>query len=358
MSTVLDRIAERLKAGKSFPCGLTLRVGEISLRVESNSTELIELLDRYFTGLTAPPGNEALTFTVIESDDPSLDVIYSPWRREPGKSGPKEEFADVEGGRIVRKVRTGMQFLIGSTLRLAVGQCLENYNQVVNFINAQIIAHYLDRDWQLCHAAGVVYQGNGLALAASSGAGKSTLALHLMSRGLEFTSNDRLLVKNTPEGPLMAGIPKLPRVNPGTLLNNPDLEGVLPKERESDLEKLDLPALWALEEKYDVDIASVFGPNRVRLLAPLKTLLILTWSYKGTEAPRFTRVDLRERRDLLDLVMKPAGPFYPERQVELSGEETLKPELYLAALQRVQVFELSGKSDFQFAADYSLKHLF
>ena len=59
----------------------------------------------------------------------------------------------------------------------------------------------------------------GIGIAARAGAGKSTLALHLLSSGLSFVSNDRLLIKAGASGPELAGIPKMPRVNPGTLLN-------------------------------------------------------------------------------------------------------------------------------------------
>ena len=64
-------------------------------------------------------------------------------------------------------------------------------------------------------------------MAGFSGAGKSTLALHVMSLGATFVSNDRVMVAETPANdsgaPMMYGVAKHPRINPGTAMNNPDL---------------------------------------------------------------------------------------------------------------------------------------
>ena len=47
----------------------------------------------------------------------------------------------------------------------------------------------------------------------------------------------------------MSGIPKLPRINPGTALNNPSLRSILSPERRAELEGVDAGELWSLEEK-------------------------------------------------------------------------------------------------------------
>ena len=62
----------------------------------------------------------------------------------------------------------------------AVGPCLANDNQIVNFINNRLIEVRLRAGDLLFHAAGVARNGRGLALAGFSGAGKSTLALAIM----------------------------------------------------------------------------------------------------------------------------------------------------------------------------------
>jgi len=39
---------------------------------------------------------------------------------------------------VVRKVRTGMQFLLGSDVTLAVGECTKNANQIINIVNCAL----------------------------------------------------------------------------------------------------------------------------------------------------------------------------------------------------------------------------
>lgn len=354
MSLSIESFHTQLVAGVNSSHALFIRVDPLTIEVRTNSAALCDRLREYFLDLVVAPRNSDLKFHAIQSDPPSLGLTYAPWRREVSKRGLKEEFVDLPGGRVVHKVRTGMQFLVGSTIRTAVGDCLTNYNQVVNFINSQIIVHYLEQGWQLCHAAAVVKGDNGLAIAAAAGSGKSTLALHLISAGLDFASNDRLLVSSAGGSARMAGIPKLPRVNPGTLLGNPDLNGVLSPLRASELSQLDPGELWALEEKYDVDIAAIYGRDRTRYFAPLRALLILTWTRDGQTPAEIVPVSLPERPDLLRLVMKPAGPFYTKTDVNVAPEDTLDAARYLAALANVPCYEARGRADFPFAVQHCI----
>ncbi len=132
---------------------------------------------------------------------------------DPGKSKIKEEYAEIEGGRIVRKRFAGMHFIFGGELHVAIGPCLENPNRIVAFINNRFIALKLNEGCLLGHAA-------GLAPGGFFGAGKSTLALHLMSRGVTFISSDPLIVtQNCAGGLKMFGVAKLPRVKPVVFLD-------------------------------------------------------------------------------------------------------------------------------------------
>jgi HprK-related kinase B len=357
MSPTLAQLHAQVTEGVSSEHALFFRVDPLTIEVRTNSAQLCDKLREYFLDLVVAPRNSDLRFQAIQCPPPTLGLPYVPWRRELSKRGLKEEFADLPLGRVVHKVRTGMQFLVGSTIRTAVGDCVTNYNQVVNFINSQIIVHYLEQGWQLCHAAAVVKGDAGLAIAAAAGSGKSTLALHLLSAGLDFASNDRLLISNAGGGTRMAGIPKLPRVNPGTLLGNPDLNGVLSAERAHQLSQINPGELWALEEKYDVDIAAIYGRDRTRYFAPLRALLILTWTQNGQTPAEIVPVDLRERADLLQLVMKPAGPFYTQTDVNVAPEDTLEPAHYLAALAGVPCYEARGRADFPYAVRHCIDHL-
>lgn len=338
---------------------LGLQFDEFELRVDTNSAQLLERLTDYFREHVVPVSFRARELLAIQAPEPDFGLDFTDWQRDGGKVGRKDAFADVLGGRVVWKVRTGMQFLFGPETLMAVGDCLANDNQVVNFIIAQYLNHLLRADSVLCHAAGISQGTNGLAIAARAGAGKSTLALKLMSAGVNFVSNDRLVVgpgKGTEIA--MYGVPKQPRVNPGTLLNNTDVAHVLPSARARELAGMDRQKLWELEEKYDVDIERVYGEGRWTLARPIRALLVLNWSHDGTHEPRFQPVDLSQRDDLLALVMKGPGPFFINAYgAFLEGGSRLSSEHYIRVLRRVPVFEVVGRVNFSLAAAKCLKLL-
>ncbi len=330
------------------------RFGDFSVVVSSNSGALLDRLKDYFRANLAPASSQALRIVAVQAEEPDFGLEFQDWKREGGKVGRKEAFADLSDGRVIWKVRTGMQFLVGREVLLGIGNCLANDNQIINFVIAQYLSYLMNQGSVLCHAAGVVADGRGLAIAATSGAGKSTLALRLMSRGLNFVSNDRLLI----HAGHMFGVPKQPRVNPGTLLNNSDLTGVLPERRVRDLKQLDRDALWQLEEKYDVDIERVYGSGRWTLSAPISAFVVLNWRRNDSRAPRFERVDVGRRPDVLELIMKGPGPFYMDSAGNfLSGKEPPRPGPYIEELSQVAVYEVTGGANFDAAGDRCLQLL-
>ena len=349
---------------------LRLEFGGCVIQVQSNSAPLLGALRDYFGDLilqsapsdTATSASSAPAADVViqafEAPPPDFGHLFRDWPREAGKAGQKEQFFDLEDGRVVFKVRTRMQFLIGRDQLVAVGPCLANSNQIINFVNSQCISQRLHEGWSLCHAAGVALPGpggaRGIGIAARAGAGKSTLALHLLSSGLSFVSNDRLLIKDGARGAELAGIPKMPRVNPGTLLNNPDLQGILPVERQRELEHLPREQIWNLEEKYDVLVDQVYGKGRTVYRAALAGLVILNWSWSDSSVPtRFEAVDLAGRRDLLELVMKSPGVFHRDRGGR-SAAETTRPEpaAYLEAVRHARVWEATGRPQFELGVSF------
>ena len=365
--SALSRELERQYATREQ---LRLEFGGCSIQVRSNSAPLLDALRGYFGDLVQPsswPDGAAAAASAASADvliqafeTAPLDFafVFRDWPREAGKAGQKEQFVDLKDGRVVFKVRTRMQFLIGRQALAAVGPCLANSNQIINFINSQCISRRLHDGWSLCHAAGVAHPGpggaRGIGIAARAGAGKSTLALHLMSSGLCFVSNDRLLIKDTGRAAELAGIPKMPRVNPGTLLNNPDLRGILPAERQSELEQLSREQIWNLEEKYDVLVDQVYGKGRTVYRAALAGLMILNWNWNDASLPtRFETVDLAARRDLLELVMKSPGVFHRD-QSGRSAVETARPDpaAYLAAVRHTRVWEATGRPEFELGVSF------
>ena len=351
MSTteILHSATESLIRGEALAGDeLHLALGECHIRVRSNSAELIEQLRGYFAHTVGPPAEATLEILAIESAEPDLGIEFIDWQREPGKSGRKDSYYDLPGARLVRKVRTGMVFLQSEQMRIAAGPCRRYDNQVINFINAQYMNWLQNRDWHICHAAGLTHDGRCLGIAGFSGGGKSTLMLHLLEKeAVNYLTNDRLFIR--PEGDHIdaVGIPKLPRVNPGTIVHNPRLHPLIPAEQREKLLKLPAEELWHLEEKYDVLVEEVYGAGRITPHAPLAAFLILNWTRDSEEPVSVERFDPKQRPELLGAIMKSPGPFYqfPDGTF-LRDDVPLDPAPYIEALEGVPLYEARGGVDF------------
>ncbi|GED23234.1 HprK-related kinase B [Halomonas halmophila] len=341
---------------------LVLAMGDCSLRLRSNSPAMLERLGEYFAhcrcdAAEAPP--ECLDLEIIEGAPPALAVDFIDWSREPGKQGRKDSYHDLPGGRLVRKVRTGLVFLQSADQRMAAGPCLAHDNQVINFILAQTMNHLQQRGWQVCHAAALVGAGGAVAIAGFSGGGKSTAMLHAMDiPGARFLTNDRLFLKRQGEALQAAGVPKQPRINPGTALHNPRLVELLPEARRAALRTLSSAELWSLEEKYDVPVSDIYGPERSVSRAPLGALVILDWQRDAAQPLTMRRIDPRQHPELLAAVMKSPGPFYqaPDGSFQADGE-TLNAEPYQDLLATTPVYAVRGGVDFAALVEDHLKPL-
>jgi HprK-related kinase B len=360
---VLGTIADLITGGARAESELFLDFGDCRIRVRSNSQALLGELDGYFGAFVAPAGEAEIDIDAIQGESPHIPLDLVEKTPDPGKEKIKEEYAELPGGRLVRKRLTGMVFLFGGGLNLAVGPCEANPNQIVNFINNRYIEHKLHRGCLLGHSAAVALvtgsRMRGLAMCGFSGAGKSTLAMHVMSRGAAFVSNDRLLVTDAGGAGggrelRMFGVAKLPRINPGTALNNPHLADVVPPEDRERFLGLDGDELWSLEHKYDVFLDKCFGEGRFVLSAPMHGLLVLNWRKDGGET-RIGFVKAAERPDLLPAFMKPAGLFC----LPQSGPEWRDPSIeeYAALLSRCDLIEVSGGVDFARVADFCMEYL-
>lgn len=330
---------------------LDMAVDACGIRVRSNSTALLDALREYYGQLVVATRLDSPTIvvTAMESDPPRLDAELTVKQPDPGKTKIKEESLELADGRVVRKRLTGMVFAFGGETNLAIGPCLKNDNQVVNFINNRYIEWRLHRETMLFHAAGVVYGGCGLALAGFSGRGKSTLALHIMSKGADFVSNDRLMVSGSEDRLRMFGVPKLPRVNPGTLVNNPDLAEMLTPEEVATFTEMDAGALWHLEQKYDVDLERCYGVGRQLLSHRLDALVILNWRREEDRETVVAPVELRDRRDLMPAFMKSVGLFFRFNGSGVPPREDT--ESYMDLLESCLVLEVSGGVDFDRATE-------
>lgn len=341
---------------KTWPAGteLDLGFGGCVIRVRANAPRVIEALDAYYSSFVRVSDAPDILVSVHECPALDLPLDFTPKEPDPGKTRIKEEYLDLPDGRVVRKRLTGMIFVFGEGEHAAAGPCLSNLNQVVNFINNRYIEWLLCRGCLLGHAAGILWHGKGLALAGFSGAGKSTLALHIMTRGAAFVSNDRLMVEPRRDRLVMYGVAKLPRINPGTILNNPSLMGILSDEEQEAFQALPREELWALEHKFDAPIDDCFGSDLFILNAPMAALAILNWT-RGGGPMTVRRVEIAARRDLLPAFMKSTGLFFLPGEGCRMPEPT--PENYASSLSRCAVLEFTGGIDFHRAADACLAFL-
>ncbi len=344
-------LVRQLLEGRELQNQLTLRFTGCVIELQSDSPALVTALRHYFLPFVTSVGEDDfpdIRITAIESPPLELALPYIAKAPDLGKFKIKEEYIDVEGGRVVRKRLTGMVFVFGGEDNLAVGPCLANSNQVVNFVNNRFIAWQLERGCLLGHAAAVQHHNRGLAIAGISGAGKSTLALHMMSDGTSFTSNDRLLVQKRGDGGIsMCGVAKLPRINPGTALNNPNLTNVIPVENAEHFATLSPKELWDLEHKYDVFLDECFGKDHFDLEGPLDGLAILNWRHNAGP-PSCLVVDIGKRHDLLSACfMKSPGIFYVPPDGTPASHSV---EIYAALLGNATVIEFGGGVDFNFAS--------
>ena len=220
---------------------------------------------------------------------------------------------------------------------------------MINFINNRYI------EWRLCrkegvlgHAAGVRIHDKGVAIAGFSGMGKSTLALHLVGRGADFVSNDRLILEKVEPCVWMHGVGKLPRVNPGTILNNPKLKGLLSSQDNERFSALPQEELWELEYKYDVPMDQCFGASHFILSTPMDVLIILNWRHEN-QPTVIHEVDIARRRDLLPAFMKSTGLFFlPDHH---NGDRNTPEDFYIRFLKWSHILEITGGINFDAAAD-------
>jgi HprK-related kinase B len=333
---------------------LDVTFDDVTVHVDSNSQPLIEKLAAYYRDFLGNGGRTLVRVVAVEAPAPDFDLPFTLKDREPGKTKIKEASVDLPDGRVVRKLLTGLVFLFGHGANYTVGPCIANDNQLVNFINNRFIELRLRRGALLFHAAGVAEGGAGLVIAGFAGAGKSTLALEIMRQGTDFISNDRVMVSRDDTGLTMTGLPKMPRVNPGTVLNNPSLAPVMDAADRARFAALPQAELWDLEHKYDAFIDECFGPGRFKLHCPMAGLVILRWK-RDASPMTANRVDLRRRRDLMPAFMKDVGLFY---EFEDPAEPSkASQDAYLDLLRDLPVLEIDGGVDFHQAAQTCLDFL-
>jgi HprK-related kinase B len=367
--SVPDTIA-RLRAEHRPSSGAGWDFDGFRVWLDSNEPVLVHTMVEYFADFrrldvdtfeAAAAGGELTRITALQAEPPDFGgyrtmTIMPIGKLEANAKGPKEAYFDVADGRVVHKLRTGMWFLFGQDEHLAIGPCSEHPNQIINFVNNRMIQWSLHRGALLGHASAVCHLEPGsdalpraIAIAGASGMGKSTLSLHMLNdRRLDYLSNDRVMIRPSEDGHVeIQGVPKHPRINPGTILDNPDLAQLLTPDEQARYRALPADELWNLEQKYDGRISKLFPQQRFFLRARMVGLVLLNWTRGGGETVA-QHVTLRGQpgraAKLLPALIKQPGVFY------LGGPARTKPHeisSYLEYLDGVEVLELSGGIDFE-----------
>ena len=334
--TELDRIRDRYPPTKGFP----LDILGVRLAVRTNDDRVASRLAAYFAPYVSPGEvPDAPSLYVLQGDP-----IFAPARLRdvaPGRPGKvsKDALYDTPWGRVVLKRRTGVVIYVAEPDHFVVGNVVRHLNQAVNAVSMIFAKAMIRRGYVMLHASAVLGSSGGVGFAAASGAGKSTMALALLERGYRFITNDRLLVRAVSGRAEMAGVPKLPRVNPGTLLKLPGLRGMVPPGDRERYEQLAPAALWTVEEKHDVDVDDIFGRGTRQLAGILRVLYFLRWDPTG-EGWGVRPLDAGGRLTALRRLVKGLGVYDPRPPKEADEESALG-----GIAGAIEAYEVVGKAD-------------
>jgi HprK-related kinase B len=332
---------DELVSSFDTPLVLDLSFAGVPVRVLTNAKEIRDGLRRYFAPWVEPHAESAaLTVRLVQADAPATSGFVEVARSD-GKR-PKEAVRDVQGGRLVLKLATGVLMGLRPHDAFAVGDLIRHLNQGINLINNRYAKLVLERGHLLLHASAVARNGRGVALAGSPGAGKSTAALHLVEQGFRFVSNDRLLVQRRGDGVEALGYPKQPRVNPGTLVHHSRLFRLLEPDDRAALLALPPAELWKLERKHDVDLETIYGEGTFTLGTDLHALVVLTWRREGSGVSVRT-LDRSEALACLPLIRKDLGAFDPDPRGRAAAVREILA--YSRLFDGITVVEVSGRVD-------------
>jgi HprK-related kinase B len=183
-------------------------------------------------------------------------------------------------------------------------------------------------------------QGQGIVFSCESGRGKSTMAVTLLEHGFKFMSNDRVLTKVKGDTVELVGLPKKPRVNPGTIMAIPSLRHLLSSHEYEFYSSLDIDKLWKMEHKFDVEVNDLFGPGAFKLQGKLKSVYLLDWHRNNSDGMQVQPVMPAMRASLLHPNVLNLDP----RRKQTRNVEEIEAEL--AALSgAVDFFSAQGAVD-------------
>lgn len=326
---------------------ITICISDILVRIRSNKGLLIDRLAEYFGRFLSSRKDYAILIDVFETGSCDIDLDFDYPQLATNHPQIKDEYFDFSDGRIIRNLASRVSFILTMYRNIAFGPCIDNLNQIVGFINNRYIEFMLARDGLLFHSSGVCHNGYGMAFSGFSGMGKSTLALKMMGYDdINFVSNDRLILMAEEDDQYMYGVPKMPRINPGTVVNDDNLKKLLDSREMAEFMGMPKNKLWHWEQKYDAPIDRVYGKRRFKLRSRIRSFVILNWTMDGGSFD-INEIDLTKRMDLFPAFSKGPGLFYFSL---VHQYKTPSFEDYIDGLSGVNIFEIIGGVDFDGAA--------
>jgi HprK-related kinase B len=329
---------------------LSLRLIDVPMRILTNDNDVWTALSRYLEPYVTTEDLTPATVVTLLQGDPRIEGNFVDVARGPGRPA-HEAVREVDGGRLVRRVKSGVILGLWPDRAVAIGDLRSNLKEAINLIGACYAKTMLRRGYALLHAAGVSLGGRGAALAGVPGAGKSTAALHLVEAGFQLLSNDRILARPDPAGVDARGYPKQPQVHPGTLLHHPRLVRLLDPKQRRRLGALPARELWQLTDgrSRTVDVDALYGAGTVCLQARLKLLVLLSWSIDSTGF-EVCRLDAESALARWPMYYKDLGVFDLDRAISTTvSQDDL--DAHRDLVKRLTVVEVSGRPDFAALVD-------
>jgi HprK-related kinase B len=355
---VLDEILRR----ESAPHRLPLQIHGLGMVLHSNDVAVLdamrEVYGRYVAEPAAAPQYEIWALDLDPARYmPAERSAFEPYVVASGKA--KDPFFDDGEVRYVVKKTTGLCVIFDARRYVVFGNMDEAVNQLNNIVNAVHMQEMTERGYVIVHGAGLELGGVGFALAGRAGTGKTTTLLKIVAAGGVFVSNDRLIVRRDPAGGgfEMLGVVKWPRVCAGTMHGDPTLRAQLPAAAAERYARMSFDELFGLEEKYDVNVDATYGPGHVKDHTRFRRMYLLEWT-RGGEGLAIARVDTGDESfwdGFGPNLSRDAGVF--DRRQRSSSWTPERKARYREGLAGLEVFSVTGKLDFDRAADALREHL-
>lgn len=141
----------------------------------------------------------------------------------------------------------------------------------------------------------------------------------------------------------MLGVPKKPRINPGTIVSNPRLHFLLTPEELGRYRAMPIEELWHVERKFDLDLERVYGPGAVSRGASLHSAFFLDWTLGGGEC-RCRPLPPERFEEFCRAVFKDAGVFDPRNRETRIGPQHVAE--YRRVLEGIPVYLVEGGVSF------------